>query len=548
MSTKYFSLYYKKAIDFDNNDKTDIYSPWNVSKMQNYNPVYSLYFNVDESTCNKISLNHKYHLKDKNTIVDSSSNPVNCEMYIKCAPLLDPIHYLIGKYKTETIKMRELPMINSHEDNVMKKILEVNNSSYVDSFFNYLSSQILHTHTIPHCIDFYGSHLVIQDKFKYNICDDIDYLKESEYFLGNNNKMYELDENANDTNSVASQNTQTNRRKIIIKDENIIMDDVTDYFDELEDGTNVNNDMELVFEHEKEDDDSSDDSSISYSSADEDEDDDEEDESEEDDEEDDSEEEDEDDEEISAYIYNFPVQMIYLEKCDGTLDQLLEDEMLNDTQSASALIQVIFTLIIYQNSFKFTHNDLHTNNIVYKNTKEKFLYYNYKGKKYKVPTYGRIFKIIDFGRSMYKYRGKWLCSDSFAPGGDAHGQYNVEPFFNENKPRIEPNMSFDLCRLGCSLYDFVFDSDEPLPKLLTPLQDIVLNWCKDDNGMNILYKKNGEERYPNFKLYKMIARLVHDKKPDDQLGLPFFSQFSISSDKLKRNKIIDLDKIPKYYA
>ena len=32
---------------------------------------------------------------------------------------------------------------------------------------------------------------------------------------------------------------------------------------------------------------------------------------------------------------------------------------------------------------------------------------------------------------------------------------------NEDKPRIDPNMSFDLCRLGCSIYDFIIhDNDE----------------------------------------------------------------------------------------
>ena len=31
---------------------------------------------------------------------------------------------------------------------------------------------------------------------------------------------------------------------------------------------------------------------------------------------------------------------------------------------------------------------------------------------------------------------------------------------------------------------------------------------------NILYKKNGDERYPDFKLYKMIARTVHNHTPE----------------------------------
>ena len=69
-----------------------------------------------------------------------------------------------------------------------------------------------------------------------------------------------------------------------------------------------------------------------------------------------------------------------------------------------------------------------------------------------------LFKIIDFGRAIYKYNGKTFCSDSFQTGGDAATQYNTEPYFNEKKPRLEPNFSFDLCRLACSIFDYIVDA------------------------------------------------------------------------------------------
>ena len=102
---------------------------------------------------------------------------------------------------------------------------------------------------------------------------------------------------------------------------------------------------------------------------------------------------------------------------------------------------------------------------MYNATKKKYLYYCYKKKHYKVPTYGRIFKIIDFGRSIYKYDQKVFCSDSFQPGADAATQYNTEPYFNEKKPRLEPNYSFDLCRLACSIFDFVVEDAATIPPL-----------------------------------------------------------------------------------
>jgi hypothetical protein len=215
------------------------------------------------------------------------------------------------------------------------------------------------------------------------------------------------------------------------------------------------------------------------------------------------------------------------------------------------------TLATYQKAFTFTHNDLHTNNIVYILTDIEFIEYHYLQKKYKVPTYGKIFKIIDFGRSIYRFQDKILCSDSFCPGGDAHSQYNIEPFLNKNKARLEPNMSFDLCRLGCSLYDFVFENeDEDVihenKSNWTKIQKLVYQWCTDDNGKNILYKRSGEERYPNFKLYKMIARIVHKHTPDNELNNPIFASYLQKEKGKSKSKsktiVMDIDAIPKYYS
>jgi hypothetical protein len=249
---------------------------------------------------------------------------------------------------------------------------------------------------------------------------------------------------------------------------------------------------------------------------------------------------------IYAYIDNFPVQMICLEKCDGTLDDLFENNEIDTDNGASALFQIIMMLIAYQNAFHMTHNDLHTNNIMYVHTNEEYLYYRFNKINYKVPTYGKIFKIIDFGRSIYKYNGQLFCSDSFAQGGDAATQYNFEPFYNPNKPLLEPNYSFDLCRLGCSIYDFIIHDDVDI-KEMDELQQTILRWCQDDAGKSVLYKKNGQERYPNFKLYKMIARNVHAHTPQAQLSYPLFNKFSMKkTQKNDSGLFMDLDKLPSY--
>jgi hypothetical protein len=257
-----------------------------------------------------------------------------------------------------------------------------------------------------------------------------------------------------------------------------------------------------------------------------------------------------DDDTLWATIHNFPVSAIMLEKCDDTLDSLMmqEDDM-KDGEWKSALIQIIMSLIAYQKAFGFTHNDLHTNNVMFIYTEKEYIYYLYDKKYYRVPTYNRIFKIIDFGRAIYRYKSKIICSDSFSMTGDAATQYNCEPYLNDKKPRLDPNYSFDLCRLGCSIFDYFVDNIGDVAKICkaNPIAKLIVEWVTDDQNRNILYKTNGEERYPDFKLYKMIARNVHNHTPHSQLSKPIFAAYEFPKKQVKpKHKIINIDKIPSY--
>jgi hypothetical protein len=474
---------------------------------------------------------------------------------------------MIGKYEKYGNDATYMPKYNQ---STFAKIDNIHNSSYVDCFFSYLSSRLLHDYGIPHGIDFLGCNLGVQSKYKMNIYDDLEYLNNSSYFNSNKGKLfqvsdYEETQYLNNISRGHKERLALNETKHNITNISIIdLDDICEIGIDVEgvvggdisssspeeiyqksqslktvSSSDTSNNSELNYST---DDDEDEDDSTEYSTVDEDDDDAEDDDNA--DENDDAEENDNNDAEdedndnaddedndieptVVAYINNFPVQMICLEKCEGTLDELFTKKKIDIHTSASAMFQIVMTLLIYQRAFQFTHNDLHTNNIMYVSTEEEYLYYEFNGKKYKVPTYGKIFKLIDFGRSIYKINGQTFCSDSFAPGGDAHTQYNFEPFFNENKPRLEPNYSFDLCRLGCSIYDFIIESDDENEEDMDDFQKTIYRWCLDDNNKNVLYKKNGDERYPNFKLYKMIARTVHNHTPENQLSFPFFSQFAI---------------------
>jgi hypothetical protein len=547
-------------------------NPFIIDQFQNYHPIYKKFFELTESNYNSIGLNHRFHMSGLNKIWDSKlSESIDCELFIKFAPLLDPVRYLIGRYKSND-NFRVLPNLTNecHE-----KLESLNNASYIDNFFCYLSSQLLHHHDILNGIDYYGSFMGVQKKFRMNLADDIDYLTQSEYFNENRGKIYEVEESENPFANFGSRNNknklmihntslestisldeiceiiveETNNEEleeIQMDEEDCIYEKCSDSYPDCSSSENTSNNSEVNY--------SDDDESSHWSSEKSNEDEGSEEEGSEDEEEGSEDEEEgseEEDSEIpmNAFIYDFPVQMICLEKCKGTLDRLFVKKVLDIDTAASALFQVIMTLFAYQKAFHFTHNDLHTNNIMYVDTEEENLYYKADQNYYKVPTYGRLFKLIDFGRAIYNFKGHTFCSDSFSPEGDASTQYNCEPYFNKKKPRLEPNYSFDICRLGCSIYDFLLEIEDENDKdyELDSLQKLIVDWVTDDNGKNVLYMKNGEERYPNFKLYKMISRTVHNKTPEDQLKQPLFSDFIVQKNDIPEDqRIIDLDAIPSY--
>ena len=537
----------------------------NVSVPQNYNPLYETFFTLSPKNSNLINLNHKHkllHVNDKITnnifLCDIDKNDNKTEVFFKYSPLIDPSKYIIGKYDINDPKLLELPTFENNT--AIEKSNDPNNSAYVDGFFTYLTSQLLHNHQFVHATDFYGSFLAIKNDFECNVADDIEYLNDSDFFHKNNGTKFRIDSEhaSNFFNFDTRQNKS--RLSLSVPIDNCDIMELGDISDLHELSEMFDSSLEFVKKEEThvdlmfscdlsgnvEDTSSSECSSRSSITQGDDDDDD----------------NDDDNMDCSlsetdsgfstasedvmiATIPNFPVNVIALEKCEDTLDSLIVEKgkSFKDDEWCSIIIQIIMTLCAYQKTFHLTHNDLHTNNIMYVSTDEPFLYYKMGDSYYKVPTFGRIYKIIDYGRAIYKFRGNTICSDSYHKNGDAATQYNFEPYINKNKPIIEPNYSFDLCRLGCSMIDFF---DEEISKD-NKTQQLINEWCQDDNGKNVLYKKNGDERYPNFKLYKMIARTVHNHTPDRELSKKYFSRFRVTKKTLRTgNNIMNIDNLPCY--
>ena len=477
-----------------------------------YSPVFS-YLGITP----KFSLEEYIEKKTYNEYEfrDASGNVKTC--FKKYIMLVDYVKFLIGKYKNDTLAI--LPSNDLVATNLFQETVKsCHNYAYVDSFFYYLTN-LLNQKGFVHGIQVYDSYVCIQKNIEINVADDFEYICDSNYFNDKLNTLFHFKDE-----SVFSKKVQS---PIQISDENVelemeelsssedeghvatIHEITTEVTDELtsssDSGSSVedtmDNDSELSHTDEEDEDDSHSSESHSVNSM-------------------------ETDIDLVLVIKEAPAQVVSIEKCENTIDYLLENNELRIEELESAMFQVIVMLYTYQNLFDFTHNDLHTNNIMYVTTEEKFLSYKIKDKYYKIPTFGKIYKIIDFGRAIYTVNDKVLCSDSFSEHGMAYTQYNFEPFYNAQKPKILPNKSFDLCRLGCSIIDFIIDDLNDLDKFKkVPIYDLIISWIYDDSGTNILYKKNGEDRYPDFKLYKMIARIVHNHVPEKQFDHVCFEKY-----------------------
>ena len=604
-----FQLAYKKNSNKKLLASMEQASLMQMKQVQNFVPLYNRFFVLNQQNYDSINLNHKYHVTKLEQaltynsymaqIKDSTSNPSEEEtslvkIFCKFSPLLDVPKYLSGHYDANVMQ-RGLPQLTVEHDLALHpKFYDVNNMSYVDSFFCYLSSQLLHQHKFVHGVDFYGSFLGLKQNAVFNIIDDIDYLSEEPQFIQRLGQDFTL-ENA-DMLAYVNHDTRRKKQRITMDlDEDIpleldSLETITEQLDFIvvppaspseDNEKDLVLDFEMVpraidatvaekteetasycssrtsntatlsepdqeneqFEDAKSEPPGEDEESVStdHDSADE------------------NDADDDEDEVCNVQLKEFPVQIIALEHCEGTLHSLLVDNMehMTDDHWDSIVIQILMMLITYQKAYDLTHNDLHTNNIVYTRTQEQFLFYEFNGKVYRIPTHGYVLKIIDFGRAVYKFNGQTLMSDSYQRDGDAYSMYNCEPYYNTTKPVLLPNPSFDLCRLGCALFDLIMDHEQDQGKddadVRPEIMQIMLDWCLDDKQRNVLYKSDGDERYPDFKLYKMIARTVHNHTPQAVLAKPYFDKYVLKGKKLSKFRVhelpatfVNIDNIPSY--
>lgn len=257
----------------------------------------------------------------------------------------------------------------------------------------------------------------------------------------------------------------------------------------------------------------------------------------------------EDEYDIHVYMKHMPVSILYLEHYEDTMDTLLEDEEftpvssnLHEVRWAAWLFQVCAALSQMQRHLNMTHNDLHTNNVLWKTTAVDYFYYkSTTGKVWRVPTFGKQFCIIDYGRAIFSVNNFYCISSDYNDGHDAAGMYNFGSIIDDTQPKVMPNKSFDLSRLACSLLRGLFPTTptakEKTKVVLTkeenleiyetnhPLFNMIWSWLRMENGENVLETPEGDEKYPGFDLYIEIAKSADSARPEDQFNKKMFDVF-----------------------
>ena len=220
-----------------------------------------------------------------------------------------------------------------------------------------------------------------------------------------------------------------------------------------------------------------------------------------------------------------PVSLSLMEKLDSTLDDLLdEDYNMSETEWFSMFFQVSFGLAVAQKYFNFVHNDLHSSNIMFKKTNAKYLYFQIGNTHYRIPTFGKITKIIDFARGTFKLGDRWIFSDQFKDDGDACGQYDYPVDGSLKNCENKPNPSFDLVRLGTTVIQHL----DNLDKVRTFVEEIT----QDEYGNSLCYDEDA------FQLYIDIAHNCHNAVPLEVMAKPIFNKFKIQKNKISKGQTV----------
>ncbi len=480
-------------------------------------------------------------LDSLNNIVELKINGESHLAYQKVVHLVDA-YPVLRKNEGYTLPLAQLWSQFDHA-----QLTNPNNQAYVDATATYLASLLKSHLNSPHFVQFYQAFRCIAEEYRLNIQEDISSYRYSKWFwnsydagyfklfvydLANNKQLTDEEamellrpdpsecEDSEDEEEGGEENEQSELadEEVPAGAEEVDLGSI----EEAESISTQSGSAELIHRH----------TSRSHSA---------------------SLKEDSDEEEfphykIFAILPKMPVIVFQTELMKGIMDDLLNEEEFEDgweQRWTAWLFQIVAALRQLQATYQMIHNDLHTNNILWIETeKEYFTYKTKEGTLFRIPTFGKRFVIIDFGRATFTFNGIEIASSDFDEGRDAYSQYNYGSFRDPDLPLVRPNPSFDLARLACSLLRALFpenpeekkggsilseEHDWTVRETTSPLFNMIWTWLVDSNGENILETWDGTEKFPGFDLYQHIAVSCKRARPEDWLQKPIFKQFVCKS-------------------
>ena len=169
---------------------------------------------------------------------------------------------------------------------------------------------------------------------------------------------------------------------------------------------------------------------------------------------------------------------------------------------------------------------------MYKKTDRDYLYYKTRNNHYyRVPTNGRIIKIIDWGRSTLRFDNYNINNNVFEKEGVCFSQYIYDIFKKNKKDPIHPNPSMDLSLLASDLLNEEESTNIPLNKSHT--KNLLREFLKTKNNNYIdLFDDD------SFNTYIDCAREACNAVPKNQFSKNCFKIFSINPKNIPSNEII----------
>ena len=550
-----------KCIKINNDTLKELKNDFNnylkIKEVQTYFPILSLFFDYYNDSETSFILNSNFlvtslkesinkakidsYIKNffKASVLNQHSNETfEKNLFVKILPILNVSQSMMNEYNVN----HSSRLSNIHSSLTSKKINNYNNSAYIDSFFSYLGSILTEQGKCPTFPLFFGTYSGIVDEFKYDITEEYNSIKHTSWYKKYNNKLFRLesiDLDPFETNSLynlSPNSVECDNLNDLINDNNNYIDSEKNRDGDSENNSDGDGDSEKNSDGDGENNSDGDsennsdgdsdsdgdgdgdgyisgdsinlddinlcdsislnsDSNFSLSSS--------------------------DMYEINYCCFkDYPVQINCIEMLEFTLDNYIEktNNTIPEIEWKSILFQICFGLSVAQKNYNFVHNDLHSSNIMFKESKLEYMYFSFKGTYFKIPTFGKITKIIDFGRATFNYKNKLFFSDVFKKNGEAEGQYTYPYYNNLNNCKIKPNNSFDLSRLATTIIEH-FEEDTHIYKLLKL-------WCMDKYG-NFLMDLNDD-----FNLYRIIAKNVKSAVPKNQINKLIFKEFIVEKDSI----------------